>query len=182
VSIHKNNFDKTLAEQNGRQAEAENAIVEKRAEIETANTEYEKAILTDDFNESDTMFKQLAKLKAELNQLETKKKLLAKAQSTEDPELKALAEKVKQENSKEMKRLYTEKLEHKARFAVIDEEYRKAIIENSIKVNGCINGIVNLASEIAEIADYIPSYSEAEKHKIRKMGTQVILTAERVSM
>jgi deoxyribodipyrimidine photolyase len=121
-------------------------------------------------------------LEMQIEQLQTRKILLAEAKGGKSAILKELAEKVKLENIEEIQKQATLKRQYKHELPNIEQAYRNKLKEIGTKCNECESNMLVLAQEIGEVIDYIDSFTADEKNRIKKLGTHIILSMAKVNL
>lgn len=151
------------------------SINEKTEEIEETKIAYAKAELNEDTKLANTLFASMKSVEMDIEQLNSRKELLEKSNICNNEKLIDLAEKLKQQNYEGMKQANELKNKLRLDLSLLDDEYNRNRIENGKARVKCDNDIFSLANEIAQVVDYIDSYSTIEKEIISKFGSDRII-------
>jgi hypothetical protein len=163
-----------------------NNIIE---ELEVKNVEfldvkkkYKSAVLNNNIEESENLFKKAVVLEGEIKILESRKEIISKdLEVNRETELKVLAEWLRTTNSKEMKIQEAKRLEYRKNIATIEKECIDKKKASGVNINNCVSEIYRLSGEISKVINYT-SYSESEIERIKLRGIDAILSIEKINI
>lgn len=151
--------------------------------LQDTKKEYAKYVINEDISSADIKFSEIKELEIASEKLNNKRQILSSSKDISNLiELKELAENIKIGNVAEMKKIYKDKLNYRLNIKTIEKEYKAKLKENGTNINNSVSKMLMLSHEINEVLDYVPSYSESQKVRIKKTGSDTILSIEHCSM